>query len=38
MKWQPQEQLMTTRWTSKQHLDAYLALTEVICEWNIEPG
>jgi hypothetical protein len=37
MKWQPQERLMTTRWT-KQHLDAYLALAEVICEWNIEPG
>jgi hypothetical protein len=24
-------------WT-KQHLDAYLATAEVICEWNIEPG
>jgi hypothetical protein len=23
---------------NKQHLDAYLALTEVKCEWNIEPG
>jgi hypothetical protein len=22
----------------KQHLDAYLATAEVICEWNIEPG
>jgi hypothetical protein len=37
MKWQPQERLMTTRWT-KQHLDAYLALAEVLCEWNIDPG
>jgi hypothetical protein len=24
-------------WT-KQHLDAYLATAEVICEWNVEPG
>jgi hypothetical protein len=24
-------------WT-KQHLDAYLATTKVICKWNIEPG
>ena len=24
-------------WT-KQHLDAYLATAEVICDWNIEPG
>jgi hypothetical protein len=24
-------------WT-KQHLDAYLATAEVICEWNTEPG
>lgn len=24
-------------WT-KQHLDAYLATAEVVCEWNIEPG
>jgi hypothetical protein len=24
-------------WT-KQHLDAYLAMAEVICAWNIEPG
>ena len=22
----------------KQHLDAYLATAEVICEWNVEPG
>jgi hypothetical protein len=22
----------------KQHLDAYLATTEVVCEWNVEPG
>ena len=21
----------------KQHLDAYLATTEVICKWNVEP-
>ena len=24
-------------WT-KQHLDAYLAMAEVLCEWNVEPG
>ena len=24
-------------WT-KQHLDAYLTTTEVLCEWNVEPG
>ena len=24
-------------WT-KQHLDAYLATVEVLCEWNVEPG
>ena len=24
-------------WT-KQHLDAYLATAEVLCEWNVEPG
>jgi hypothetical protein len=35
-KWHPQERL-NLQWT-KQHLDAYLALAEVICEWNIEPG
>ena len=28
---------MILNWT-KQHLDAYLATAEVICEWNIEPG
>ena len=25
------------QWT-KQHLDAYLATAEVLCEWNVEPG
>jgi hypothetical protein len=24
-------------WT-KQHLDAYLAMAEMACEWNVEPG
>ena len=24
-------------WT-QQHLDAYLTMAEVVCEWNIEPG
>jgi hypothetical protein len=24
-------------WT-KQQLDAYLAMAEVACEWNVEPG
>ena len=24
-------------WT-KQHLDAYLATTKVLCDWNVEPG
>jgi hypothetical protein len=24
-------------WT-QQHLDAYLATAEVVCEWNVEPG
>jgi Protein of unknown function (DUF1587) len=28
---------MILNWT-KQHLDAYLATAEVICEWNVEPG
>jgi hypothetical protein len=35
-KWHPQERF-NPQWT-KQHLDAYLALAEVLCEWNIEPG
>ena len=28
---------MMLNWT-KQHLDAYLATAEVLCEWNMEPG
>jgi hypothetical protein len=36
MKWQPQARLIT-QWT-RQHLDSFLALAEVACEWNIEPG
>jgi hypothetical protein len=36
IKWQPQEQI-NLQWT-KHHLDSYLALAEVICEWNIDPG
>jgi hypothetical protein len=36
IKWHPQEQFKI-RWT-RQHLDAYLALAEVSCEWNIDPG
>jgi hypothetical protein len=35
-KWHPQAR-PTLQWT-KQHLDAYLALAEVLCEWNIDPG
>jgi hypothetical protein len=27
----------TINWT-KQHLDAYLAMAEMACEWNVEPG
>jgi hypothetical protein len=37
IKWQPQERLKI-RWWTEQHLDVYLALAEVACEWNIEPG
>ena len=36
MKWQPQARLII-QWT-RQHLDSYLALTEVACEWNVDPG
>ena len=36
IKWQPQERLKI-QWT-RQHLDSYLALAEVRCEWNVEPG
>jgi hypothetical protein len=35
-KWHPQARF-TLQWTL-QHLDAYLALAEVLCEWNIDPG
>jgi hypothetical protein len=35
-KWQPQARIKI-QWT-QQHLDAYLALAETRCEWNIEPG
>jgi hypothetical protein len=36
IKWQPREWLKI--WWTKKHLDSYLALTEVTCEWNTEPG
>ena len=36
IKWQPQARLKI-QWT-RQHLDSYLALAEVSCEWNVEPG
>jgi hypothetical protein len=36
IKWHPQARLKI--WWTKQHLDSYLALAEVICEWNIDPG
>jgi hypothetical protein len=36
MKWQPQARLII-QWT-RQHLDSYLALAEVACEWNVDPG
>ena len=36
MKWQPQARPII-QWT-KQHLDSFLALAEVACEWNVEPG
>jgi hypothetical protein len=36
IQWQPQERLKI-QWT-RQHLDSYLALAEVRCEWNVEPG
>ena len=36
IKWHPQERFKI-RWT-KQHLDTYLALAEVSCEWNVDPG
>ena len=35
-KWHPLA-CIKIQW-NKRHLDAYLALTEVICEWNTEPG
>ena len=31
-------QLQTMMNWTKQHLDTYLTTTEVICEWNVEPG
>jgi hypothetical protein len=36
MKWQHQARPII-KWT-RQHLDSFLALAEVACEWNIEPG
>jgi hypothetical protein len=36
MKWQPQARPII-QWT-QQHLDLYLALTEVACKWNVHPG
>jgi hypothetical protein len=45
IKWLPSEQLMAYSCTilmiigwTKTHLDAYLALAAVACEWIIEPG
>jgi hypothetical protein len=36
MKWQTQVRPII-QWT-RQHLDSYLALAEVACEWNVDPG
>jgi hypothetical protein len=36
IKWQPQARPII-QWT-RQHLDSYLALAEVACEWNVDPG
>ena len=35
LHWQSLNTMM--QWT-QQHLDAYLATAEVLCEWNVEPG
>lgn len=36
IKWQPQERLKIQRTGTRQHLDSYLALAEVRCEWNVD--
>ena len=41
IKWQPQARPIihgTKHHLTKHHLDSYLALAEVACEWNVDPG
>jgi hypothetical protein len=41
IKWQPKARPIihgTKHHLTKHHLDSYLALAEVACEWNVDPG
>jgi hypothetical protein len=36
-KWQNQARRLIFNWTP-QYMDAYLAIPELVMEWNVEPG